>query len=105
MLRALLTARRYDIGEEVAEGIIPFAENLDVIYPTAAILLQRDAVVKRKAQRGQAKLVALEKDKAQKEERSAKRQRLLDGMGERLEDAEEVHALSQSHGSTCALAH
>ena len=105
MLRALLTARRYDIGEEFAQNMLPFNEALEFIRPAAQILLHRVAVSKRKTQRGDAKLAALEKEQAHKTEQSAKKQRQADGLSHRVDNAEDLGALSQDFGTGRALNH
>ena len=105
MLRALLTARRYDVGEEVAQNMLPFNEVFEFTRPAARILLQRDAASKRKTQRGDAKLAALEQEQAHKTEQSAKKQRLADGLSQRVDNAEDLSALSQDFGTGRALNH
>ena len=105
MLRAMLTACRYDVGEDLAENLLPFNETREFARAAAFILLRRDQVSKRKTQRGDANIAALEKDKAEKAEQSAKKQRMADGLSQRADNAEDLSALSQQYVTTRALAH
>ena len=105
MLRALLTARRYDVGAAEAEHILPFEEHLYFTRPVARVLLVRDGLGKRKEQRGEAMLATLDQERDSQAAHTAKKQRVADGMSRRVEDADELLALSQTRGTTRALHH
>ena len=105
MLRALLTARRYDIGEGMVEATVQFTEHHSFMRSVARILLERDCVAKRSVERGQAVLETLLQKKQQSVGRGAKRQRLTEALGARLEDPKAVEDLSQEFGTGRALDH
>ena len=106
MLRALLVARRYDVGSAVVDQFVPMAEHTAFLEMATTRMLARDALGVRKAQRGEAVLAHAEDAMHADAERAAKRQCLETGLGaDRVADVGAVERLAAVHGSTRALNH
>ena len=60
MLRALLTARRYDAGEHRIERAVPFMDHHHLVGSIGRVLLLRDCQAVRKRERGESILALLE---------------------------------------------
>ena len=104
-LGALLTARRYDVGDVIIEDIAPWNEHAEATVAIVRVLMTRDGLKKRARQRGEAVLASQQQERVQKAARVAKRQRLEEGSSQKLDDPADVEALAAIHGSTRALSH
>ena len=104
MLRALLTARRYDAGEQSIERAVPFMDHRHFVSTIGRVLLLRDCQAVRKRERGESVLALLEERREKIADRDSKRARVEEAMSGPVDDPEAVAVLSQIRGSTNALA-
>ena len=106
MLRAMLTARRYDIAISEIEDTIPLAEHVQFVGRVARTLLVRDSHAQRSRERGAAVLVVRDAARESEATQAAKRQRVEQASSqERLDSAADVQALTRIHGTGKVLGH